>query len=715
MSSHLWKAYYEDDLESFRKHLEAAVYNTRPYASRGGNVGPAVGSPGGLGTSPVLVTKPRKAGPATPSSLGHGVALTKADVNWRDSTSLTLLHHAASSSAETASSFATALIEYPFIDLYVQDAENGWTALHRAFYFGNVSIARMMLERDAGDALGKTTGHIHQTVGLIKVKDKEGHGPLDLYAATIKDRTLRPDVAARQRAGSHGSDDERPRMAGDGEDDDARAVIRFMDVDEDQLFTFGSNQNVTLGFGDEDDRQYPERINLRRPEHLIRRFYQEHLDEHDKKWSAYGQTSPLKEPLAPSGWIEDLPFVVRSKPLLIQDVHMSKLSTAVLTSDPEANLYMCGHGPGGRLGTGDEQTRFNFVCVEGGALAGKHVAGVALGQNHTLAFSDEGEIFSWGNNGYGQLGYSLPKTSSSDEDPVSTIPRQIYGILKREAVVGVAASRIHSVAHTGNALYTFGKNEGQLGIMDSDARSLETQTTPRKVAAALFASSIEAVCAIDKATVCLLESHEVWVFANYGYAKVQFPLEGFTNYFLKQSFLVTSYDSSPNRIVKLTGGGDTICAMSSRGGIYTFSISQRLDNQASASTTNPAKIRSAITPPQQIWSPKVNNMAARDVGVDADGSIVLSTEEGSVWKRNKRVKIKDATGASAGDYKPKDYKFSRIPGLTRVLAVRASASGAYAAVRRDCDVLKTQIVVEDSRLRTDLLSLLSLKLSLIHI
>ncbi|KAI7116192.1 hypothetical protein KC352_g34112, partial [Hortaea werneckii] len=270
-------------------------------------------------------------------------------------------------------------------------------------------------------------------------------------------------------------------------------------------------------------------------------------------------------------------------------------------------------------------------------------------------------------------------------------------------------SRIHSVAFTATSLYTFGKNEGQLGIMDSDARSLEVQDTPRKVAASLFASPIQAVTAIDQATVCLLGNHEVWVFANYGYAKVSFTLEGFSNYFLKQSFLVTSYDSAPNRIVKLTSGGDTVCALSSRGEIFTFSINQRQDNKDSASTTNPSKIRNAITPPQRIWSPKKNSMAARDVDVDTDGAIILSTEEGSVWKRTKRANMKNATAASAGEYKPKDYKFTRIPGLTRVLAVRSSAYGAYAAVRRDCDVLKTQVVVEDPMIWKDAFSLCSLK------
>ncbi|KAI5369675.1 Putative regulator of chromosome condensation 1/beta-lactamase-inhibitor protein II [Septoria linicola] len=702
MSIHLWQAFYDDSIDAFERYLEAAAHHARPvHVSRAGpsyGMGAVIGSPD-YASSPSASAKSKRANtPRTPA--GGAVVLTKADINGRDSGGMTLLHHAASSNNENAVAFATALIEYPFIDLYVQDLENGWTALHRAFYFGNITIARLILERDSGNIF--VSKQVNQ---LLKIKDREGLGPLDLYAATIKDRTLRPEETGRRRSASDASEEEAAGV--DGDDDAIPAKIPFKAIGGDQLFAFGSGNNTNLGLGDQDDRAFPERVVLRRPEHLLRRFYKEHLKQDDLKWSMHDPTYH-REPVDVRGlWIEDMPWVVRSRPLVIQDVFMSKLHSAVLTTDPVSNLYMCGHGQGGRLGTGDERTRFQYVCIEGGGLASKRTATVALGQNHTLALDDAGEIYSWGNNAYGQLGYGLPKVSG-DEDPISTLPRQIFGPLKREAVLGIAASRIHSVAHTSTSLFTFGKNEGQLGIVDSDARSLEFQVTPRKVAASLFSSPIRAVAAIDRATICLLENHDVWVFANYGYAKIQFPLDGFTNYFLKQSFLVTTYDTAPNRIVKITAEGDTICAMSSRGEIFTISISQRSDDKTSVSTTNPAKIRSAISQPQRIWSPKKSNMAARDVGLDADGSIILSTDEGSVWKRTRRAKIKNTSAIAATEFRPKDYKFTRVPGLTRVLAVRASGSGAYSALRYDCDVLRKQIVVEDPSLWKNMFPLFSL-------
>jgi alpha-tubulin suppressor-like RCC1 family protein len=705
MSGYLWKYYLEDDVDSFRHVLDNSAHSARPGAQKGfagwqgGGLGAGVNSsPSNYGTSPMVSSKARKIASQAP------VPLTRSDVNSRDSVGMTLLHHAASSSSENALGFAEALLKHPLTDLYIQDAENGWTALHRALYFGNIAIARLIMNRDTQDIFGHGSSGFNQHArGLVKIKDKEGYGPLDLYSVTIKDRTLHPDEPVNH--GEEDDDEMAQGHSGDRDEETHRHVIspRTM-LNGDETFTFGSNKNVTLGFGDEDDRQFPERISLRRPDHLLQRFYQEHLQARSR--SAHFESTSI-QPKA----VTELPVHIRSTPIIVQDVQMSKLHSAVLTTDPVSNLYMCGHGPGGRLGTGSETTRYQFTCIEGGGLGQKKVAAVALGQNHTLAITDDGETYSWGNNAFGQLGYSLPKPAGKDDDPISTYPRQIFGPLKRELICGIAASRIHSVAHTTSSLYTFGKNEGQLGIVDSDARSLEMQITPRKIAASLFSSPISSASAIEGATICLLENREVWVFANYGYARLNFPLDGFTNYFLKESWLTTKYDTMPNKINKVTAAGDTICALSTSGEVFTVTISRRSEANldSSTSTTNPKQIRGALSQPHRIWSAKSGHMAARDVDVDQDGSIILATEAGSVWRRTKRATIKNATAAGFGEYKPKDYKFLRVPGLTRVIAVRASAFGAYAAIRKDCDVTKTQIGVDEAKLWNDVAPLLSFK------
>lgn len=618
---------------------------------------------------------------------------TRSDVNARDHHGRTLLHHIASSPKPTAINFARALLEaYPSLDIYAQDWESGWTALHRALYAGNASVARALMIRDNESdfaRLGNNKFVHHQSGTLIKIKDREGYSPFDVYGATITSRDIKqihfPGDLENDTASNAASHNE------EEENDGAflRVIARSIGADflADEIFTFGSNKNLNLGLGDQDDRQFPERIAIQRPDHLLDRFYREYQD----RMESLGM-----EDLINTNPSDGLPTIISNKPMKFRNVVMSKLHTAIMTDDPEANLFMCGFGPGGRLGTGDESTRFNFVCIEGGGLAGKAVVSVALGQDHSLAITDTGEIFSWGSNTFGQLGYNLPRTSNRNDVPIQTTPRQIFNAFKRERIMGAAASAIHSVVYSDSGLYTFGKNEGQLGLVDSDARSLEVQITPRRVGASLFQCPIQTVSAIDRATAVLLQNHEVWVFSQYGYSKLSFPLEASSS-FIRESFMATRYDHSVNHVVKLTSGGNTICALSSSGEVFTVEVSKTENSETSTSTTNPAKIRNSLASPLRAWSVKKSHMAASDVDVGQDGSIIICTTSGTAWRKEKRTKRKDGSS--------KDYKFARIPGLSRAVAVRSNAFGAYSVAQRDCDVTRDQVHIGRSTLWDDLLPL----------
>ncbi|KAM5507510.1 hypothetical protein McanMca71_001664 [Microsporum canis] len=613
--------------------------------------------------------------------------LTRNDINARDKHGRTLMHLIASSDKENAYGFARALLAVPgpFLDIYLQDAESGWTCLHRALYAGNISIAHAILERDGSS-------------GLIKIKDREGNSPFEVFNSSVIYDT--PEVTKRTQ---DDSDDDESVGTEDEVGEEYRAIKPVAPqalLKGDELFVFGSNKNLSLGVGDSDDRQFPERIVLTRPEALIQRFYEE----------KYENSAEFR---AETG----IPFLVRSTPLVVQDVVMSKLHTAILTTDPFSNLYMCGFGPGGRLGTGHEGTSFSPQCVDSGAIAGKHIASIALGLDHTIAISDQGEVFSWGSNKHGQLGYTLPKTkptagSSSNDNPTQLSPRQIFNPFKRERVLGAAASAIHSVVFTSSALYTFGRNDGQLGLIDADARSLTYQPIPRKVGASLFSDSISLVCAIERATVVLLDNHEVWVFTHYGYSKLIFPLAGPVSSFIRSSFMATRYGGAESYIAKISAGGNTICALSNGGEVFTVSVPARREEErdrdssrsqtstsASTSTTNPAKIRNSLPQPTRTWAVKKSHMAVRDVDVGQDGSIIICTQSGSAWLKERRAGIKPtATGVAAG----KEYKFVRVPNISRAVGVRSNAFGAYAIIQRSSDVARRNLTVDEPRLWADI-------------
>ncbi|KAI0002635.1 hypothetical protein F4779DRAFT_603625 [Xylariaceae sp. FL0662B] len=697
MSHLLWKYYWENDVDKFRRLLAPTGYSQNISKSPGKGVGP----PAAVGSLPRAVTKSRKVSGSSVTVSGPKSAannLGKAEVNSRDHLGLTILLRAASSTASDAILFVEALLDHPVIDLYVQDYESGWNALHRALYNGNISIARLLLEKERKDLTNLVGGTTVTKVGqLIKTKDHEGNSPFDVYNATIAFRMLK--VPKDQASSKDGSDTDE----GIGGDEIGHHHGKFSGLGE-EVFTFGSNNNFSLGLGDEDDRQFPERIFLKRPDHLIHQFYNEYLL--DRKHQLDVDDSTPRD-------LTDVPALIQNRPLIIQDVVLSKLHSAVLTTDPISNLYICGIGRGGRLGLGDENTQFNFMPVQGG-LSDKKVIQIALGQNHSMAVTSTGELWTWGSNTYSQLGFVPSTPVKADEEPISTTPRQVFGPLKKEIILGAAASAFHSVAHTGTSLFCWGKNVGQLALMDADSRSLEVQTVPRKVAASLLSShsSIVMVSAIDKATSCLFEDHTVCVFTSYGYNMIKFPFyDGFINSPLQRSgrFSMTSHHDPGRREVHyITSGGETIAALMGNGDLFTMAVSHKPDsNQLATSTTNPSKIKDAVTTPQCIWSSRKDGV--KSVTIGENGSVMISTQSGAVWRRVKRTKAKDTKTPTAVDAKRKDFKFQRVPYITDIEAVRSSSFGAYAAIRKDCDVTREQLEVDEPTLWEDLSPLFALR------
>lgn len=592
----------------------------------------------------------------------------------------------------------------PFLDLYAQDLESGWTPLHRALYFGNISVAHALMARDLHNATDYTTAAQHaQAGGLVKIKDHEGNSPFEVFGLTIAPRSLRQDSSTlpaglRDDESINGVDDN-----GDHSDQERsrRQVHPLVDLVGDEVYAFGSNKNLSLGTGDGDDRHYPERLQFERPDHLLRRLLHDHLSDRRK-------TSVSEDLTTSIGDLEtqrDLPAVIRYRPITIQNVVMAKLHTAVLTNDPVSNLYICGYGPGGRLGTGDENTSFTYRCIQSGGLARRRISSVALGQDHSIAVCSQGEVFTWGSNRYGQLGYALPETPK-DEVPMQLIPRQLFGYIKKELIIGAAASALHSAIYTSSALYTFGKNDGQLGLTDAEARSLEVQVLPRRVGVSILQSPIQSVSAIDRATIVLLENHDVIVFTHFGWTKVLFPLEAFTNYYISDH-LSTRYNMESNYVQQITSGGNTICALSSFGEVYTIDVPKVSEAVPSnVSTTNPTKARNALPSPSRIWSLGKAHMSAIDVAVGQDGSIIICTASGSAWRKEKRANIKPVRDSKKGSGRPKDYKFVRIPNLTGVVAVRSNAFGAFTAIRKDATVTRDQILPDPPGLWSDVFRLL---------
>ncbi|KAJ6261186.1 hypothetical protein Dda_3854 [Drechslerella dactyloides] len=653
MSGHIWRAYFDNDLEKFRNLLGLSEDRTGGSHEFSGSL---------TNESPFdLPSPPRRQSISTSINLATSIgdsrvpALNRFQINSRlpattivnplaPATGVTILHHAATANKLE---FVEALLKHPQVDLFLQDFESGWTTLHRALFFGNISIAKQILSRDDAGT------------GLVKIKDREGNSPFELFESTIKVDIPKPLENAMD------NEDDSADEGAIGEQPSVEAGEFGGEFLGHEAFVWGSNKNLSLGFSDGDDRQFPERIPIPNPD----------------------ATTELRD------------AIFGLAPVYAKDIQMAKFHTAIITTATSNNLFVCGHGPGGRLGLGHESTEFTFKQV---ALP-RRVRTAALGQDHTMAVMENGDVFTWGTGRHGQLGYPA-NIGKNDKEEYQLIPRQVFTNLRREKVIGAAASRHHSVVHTDTSIYVFGKNEGQLGLVDTDSRSLETQPAPRRVAAAQIDQPILMVTAVDKATAILLENHDVWIFMNYGIMKVIFPFERFPNTGIKPTRPSSKYQSRPNFITKICSGGGTIAALARMGDVFTINI-----DKTTATTTKGLPI------PQRIWSLRKRHMAVRDVDVGQEGAVIICTESGSVWQRTRRSKVKEVVGTSTGATgsahkqldRAKDYKFARVPGLTHIVAVRSNAFGSFAAIRRDVDVLKNRLEVRPPTLWNDLSSLLS--------
>jgi len=127
--------------------------------------------------------------------------------------------------------------------------------------------------------------------------------------------------------------------------------------------------------------------------------------------------------------------------------------SVVLRAD--GTVWSWGRNNQGQLGNGEEQkyhaTPVQVMRNKENPLSG--IKAISVGYNHTLALSENGEVWGWGDNGYGQLGET----------------KGVYATLQViSSVDEISAGADHSVARVGETVYCWGDNGNrQLGMDES--------------------------------------------------------------------------------------------------------------------------------------------------------------------------------------------------------------------------------------------------------
>ena len=302
------------------------------------------------------------------------------------------------------------------------------------------------------------------------------------------------------------------------------------------------------------------------------------------------------------------------------------------------------------------------------------------------------------------LGYavesSAPRPNVKDE-PVQATAKRLVGILKKEFVIGVAASRYHCAIFTSESVFTWGKNNGQLGY---PANATPVQHTPRKVTS--LQVPVKQICATEVATVCLLDGGEVFVLHRDSHFKISFPMTRFPS--AMQVYRPPTVSSRP-LITKVAGSGTSFIAVSNMGDVFSW----QLDNPAlELPSSNPTSGRDIK--PIRIWEDRKMFTAVTDACI-ANDTIIISTKSGHVYVRSRKKELTTVkgfelrnAGVTSGQgntvIKKVHYKFTRVSNLQRVIKVAVSSSGGFGAIRSDAPLLK--IPISGETLSTSLLRLL---------
>ncbi|KAF6207949.1 hypothetical protein GE061_016398 [Apolygus lucorum] len=130
----------------------------------------------------------------------------------------------------------------------------------------------------------------------------------------------------------------------------------------------------------------------------------------------------------------------------------------------------CGKGTYGRLGLGDSSSHSTLKKIPFDCKI-KKIASSKGSDGHTLALSESGQIYSWGDGDFGKLGHANCLTQRQ--------PKLVEGPLQHLKVVSVSVGYRHSAVITNDGrLYIWGEGDmGRLGLGDDMSRHVPTLIT----------------------------------------------------------------------------------------------------------------------------------------------------------------------------------------------------------------------------------------------
>jgi alpha-tubulin suppressor-like RCC1 family protein len=141
-------------------------------------------------------------------------------------------------------------------------------------------------------------------------------------------------------------------------------------------------------------------------------------------------------------------------------------------------VYAWGWNAGGTLGIGNTTVnrttpqRLSFT----GLQTGEFIQKISNGSSHSLALSNLGKLYVWGNNDYGQLGDGGSGPTSIKSSPTVL---SMTNYLSNETIVEISCGESTSfvITSTGKILVWGTNQSGELGLGDQNTRLTPTLMT----------------------------------------------------------------------------------------------------------------------------------------------------------------------------------------------------------------------------------------------
>nr|XP_021558148.1 probable E3 ubiquitin-protein ligase HERC6 isoform X2 [Neomonachus schauinslandi] len=177
----------------------------------------------------------------------------------------------------------------------------------------------------------------------------------------------------------------------------------------------------------------------------------------------------------------------------------------------KGRVFAWGAGSEGQLGVG-EFKEINLIPRKIKTLTGIKIIQVSCGHYHSLALSEDGQLFSWGSNSHGQLGLGKERPSQASPQRV----RSLDGI----PLTQVAAGGAHSFALSlSGASFGWGSNNaGQLALRKNNVPVLQSPK-PHSIGALKNLGVIYISCGYEH-TAVLTQTGKVFTFGSNSYGQL---------------------------------------------------------------------------------------------------------------------------------------------------------------------------------------------------